>query len=196
MRKCCEQDSQGRACTKKRRGIFQADTCSTQADANSIQALPADILLHIFAFTHPKAQREVLPLVCRQWQEVLQGPVALWRHLELDFPAAMDLGLDGSSLAPSRSFQVSLSDPHDFSAYLLFANNVYTCLSSVIPSNQSLLYIATAKTNLHTVRLTHLLYIVTMSTCLLAQGPCMSTTLHSHCIVRGQPLHKHGISTA
>ncbi|KAL3136894.1 hypothetical protein ABBQ32_006503 [Trebouxia sp. C0010 RCD-2024] len=109
VRKCCEQDSQGRACTKKRRGIFQADTCSTQADANSIQALPADILLHIFAFTHPKAQREVLPLVCRQWQEVLQGPVALWRHLELDFPAAMDLGLDGSSLAPSRSFQARMA---------------------------------------------------------------------------------------
>ena len=107
MRKCCEQDSEGRACSKKRRGIFQVDSISVQADASSIQALPADILLHIFAFTYPKAQREVLPLVCRQWQEVLQGPVALWRHLELDFPAAMDLGMDGASLAPSRSFQVS-----------------------------------------------------------------------------------------
>lgn len=106
VRKGCEQDSEGRACTKKRRGIFQADTCCVQADPSSIQALPTDVLLHVFTFTHPKAQREVLPLVCRQWQEVLQGPVALWRHLELDFPAAMDLGLNGASLAPSRRFQV------------------------------------------------------------------------------------------
>lgn len=106
VRKGCEQDSEGRACTKKRRGIFQAHTRSVQADPSSIQALPTDILLHVFTFTHPKAQREVLPLVCRQWQEVLQGPVALWRHLELDFPAAMDLGLNGASLAPSRRFQV------------------------------------------------------------------------------------------
>ena len=106
VRKCCEQDSEGRACTKKRRGIFQPDACNLQAGQSSIQALPADVLLQVFAFMNPKAQREVLPLVCRQWQEVLQGPVALWRHLELDFPAAMDLGLDGASLSPSRHFQV------------------------------------------------------------------------------------------
>lgn len=107
VRKCLEQDSEGRACTKKRRGIFQADACRVQAEPSSIQALPADILLHVFTFTPPKAQREVLPLVCRHWHEVLQGPVALWRHLELDFPAAMDLGLNGASLTPSRRFQVA-----------------------------------------------------------------------------------------
>lgn len=123
VRKCLEQDSEGRACTKKRRGIFQADTCSVQAESSSIQALPADILLHVFTFTHPKAQREVLPLVCRQWHEVLQGPVALWRHLELDFPAAMDLGLNGASLTPSRRFQVAFYISHsthnDFACKLL-----------------------------------------------------------------------------
>ena len=107
VRKCLEQDSEGRACTKKRRGTFQADACRVQAEPSCIQALPADILLHIFTFTNPKAQREVLPLVCRHWHEVLQGPVALWRHLELDFPAAMDLGLNGASLTPSRRFQVA-----------------------------------------------------------------------------------------
>lgn len=137
VRKCCEQDSEGRACTKKRRGIFQADTCSVQADASSVQALPADILLHIFTFTHPKAQREVLPLVCRQWQEVLQGPVALWRHLELDFPAAMDLGVDGSSLAPSRCFQVPFLASeatitwHVYLACLVFADTL-CCISSQV----------------------------------------------------------------
>jgi len=106
VRKYCEQDSEGRACTKKRRGTFQADSYSVQAGQSSVQGLPADVLLQIFAFLNPKAQRETLPLVCRHWQEVLQGPVALWRHLELDFPAAMDLGLDGARLTPSRRFQV------------------------------------------------------------------------------------------
>lgn len=111
VRKYCEQDSEGRACTKKRRGNFQADSYSVQAGQSSVQGLPADVLLQIFAFLNPKAQRETLPLVCRHWQEVLQGPVALWRHLELDFPAAMDLGLDGARLTPSRRFQVCL--PYD-----------------------------------------------------------------------------------
>jgi hypothetical protein len=106
VRKYCEQDSEGRACTKKRRGTFQADSYSVQAGQSSVQGLPADVLLQIFAFLNPKAQRETLPLVCRHWQEVLQGPVALWRHLELDFPAAMDLGLDRARLTPSRRFQV------------------------------------------------------------------------------------------
>ena len=105
VRKYCEQDSEGRACTKKRRGTFQADSYSLQA-GQSVQGLPADVLLQIFAFLNLKTQRETLPLVCRHWQEVLQGPVALWRHLELDFPAAMDLGLDGARLTPSRRFQV------------------------------------------------------------------------------------------
>lgn len=106
VRKYCEQDSEGRACTKKRRGTFQADSYSVQAGQSSVQGLPTDVLLQIFAFLNTKAQRETLPLVCRHWQEVLQGPVALWRHLELDFPAAMDLGLDGARLTPSRRFQV------------------------------------------------------------------------------------------
>lgn len=117
VRKCLDQDIEGRACTKKRRGIFQADTCSVQAEPSSIQALPADILLHVFTFTHSKAQREVLPLVCRQWHEVLRKPVALWRHLELDFPAAMDLGLNGASLAPSRRFQVTF--------YIIYSNSTH-----------------------------------------------------------------------
>ena len=117
VRKCLEQDSEGRACTKKRRGIFQADTCRVQTEPSSIQALPADILLHVFTFTHSKAQREVLPLVCRHWHEVLQGPIALWRHLELDFPAAMDLGLNGASLAPSRRFQVAFCIIHSNSTH-------------------------------------------------------------------------------
>lgn len=106
VRKYNEQDSEGRACTKKRRGIFQAESYSVQAGQSSVQGLPADVLLQIYAFLTPKDQRETLHLVCRQWQEVLQGPVALWRHLELDFPAAMDLGLDGARLTPSRRFQV------------------------------------------------------------------------------------------
>ena len=106
VRKCCEQDSEGRACTKKRRGVFQADAFCVQAGQHCVQGLPGDILLHIFAFLTPKVQRETLPLVCRQWQEVLQGPVSLWRHLELDFPAAMELGPDGARLAPSARFQV------------------------------------------------------------------------------------------
>ena len=101
-----EQDCEGRACTKKRRGVFQPDTYSLQTSQSPVQSLPADVLLQIFASLSPKAQRETLPLVCRQWHEVLQGPVALWRHLELDFPAAMDLGLDGARLTPSRRFQV------------------------------------------------------------------------------------------
>ncbi|DBA72783.1 TPA: hypothetical protein ACH3X2_010173 [Trebouxia sp. C0005] len=109
VRKYCEQDSEGRACTKKRRGTFQADSYSVQAGQSSVQGLPTDVLLQIFAFLNTKAQRETLPLVCRHWQEVLQGPVALWRHLELDFPAAMDLGLDGARLTPSRRFQARMS---------------------------------------------------------------------------------------
>ena len=128
VRKCLEQDSEGRACTKKRRGIFQADTCSVQAESSSIHALPADILLHVFTFTHPKAQREVLPLVCRQWHEVLQGPVALWRHLELDFPAAMDLGLNGASLTPSRRFQVAFYIMHSNSTDINDACKLLTTL--------------------------------------------------------------------
>ena len=107
VRKHSEQDYEGRACTKKRRGTFQADEkCHLQAEHGTIQALPADVLLHIFGFLNLKAHRETLPLVCRQWHEVLQGPVALWRHLELDFPSAMAMAVDGSHLTPSKKFQV------------------------------------------------------------------------------------------
>ena len=109
VRKHSIQDCEGRACTKKRRGTFQADEkCLLQAEADTIQALPADVLLHVFAYLNPKAHREILPLVCRQWHDVLQGPVALWRHLELDFPSAMAMAADGSHLMPSKKFQVRM----------------------------------------------------------------------------------------
>lgn len=112
VRKHSEQDCQGRACTKKRRGTFQADEkCPLQPDADTIQALPADVLLHIFGYLNPQAHRETLPLVCRQWHDVLQGPVSLWRHLELDFPSAMAMAADGSHLTPSKKFQVGIPSP-------------------------------------------------------------------------------------
>ncbi|KAK9906656.1 hypothetical protein WJX75_005626 [Coccomyxa subellipsoidea] len=56
-----------------------------QVLATSIAALPSDLLVHIFGHLDLKAHRFVLPLVCRQWNDLLARPLALWNHVDVDF---------------------------------------------------------------------------------------------------------------
>lgn len=46
--------------------------------------IPDAVLLHVFAAL-PPAQRRSLPLVCRRWRAICEGPSELWEDLFLNF---------------------------------------------------------------------------------------------------------------
>lgn len=54
------------------------------APPTRLDDLPDAVLLHVFAAL-PPAQRRGLPLVCRRWAGLCEGPSLLWEDLHLDF---------------------------------------------------------------------------------------------------------------
>lgn len=72
----------GRCGAKRRRAELFDEIKEAQAP---ILALPPDLLIQVFHNLSQTTQRALLPLVCRQWQELLSRPSTLWNHLELNF---------------------------------------------------------------------------------------------------------------
>ena len=57
---------------------------------DTINKLPAELLLSIFDRLKPVQQVTVLPRVCKRWREMLTGPAFTWPHLTLEYRKPAD----------------------------------------------------------------------------------------------------------
>ncbi|BDA46295.1 probable leucine-rich repeat-containing protein 1 at C-terminar half [Coccomyxa sp. Obi] len=97
LRKNIDQDCGGRARgSRKRQALPPRLKRDDDIFSTSIAALPSDLLVHIFSHLDVKAHRFVLPLVCRQWNDLLARPLGLWNHVDVDFAEEVQTGTSAS----------------------------------------------------------------------------------------------------
>lgn len=75
----------------------------------SITALPSDLLVQIFGHLDSKALRFMLPMVCKQWHDLLERPLALRKHVDIDFAEETSICLQSRDSASSSPMLASPS---------------------------------------------------------------------------------------